>query len=867
MTAGRAFRFTIIALVRHAGGRPWIVLALAAVLTIASVWVFATRLAVNSDTADMLSRDLPFRQRAQELKAAFPDLDDTLLVVVEGPVPELVAEATDRLAQAMTDAPVFDAVFYPAGHPFFRVNGLLYQDLDAVEDLAGRLARAQPFLGPLARDPSLRGLADLLDTIATEADAIPPELDDDLGTMLTRMAETVEGRLDGQATPLSWQTLLATDNGTAPSRHLIVARPAVDYRGLAPGKEAIRVVRALADDLVAPRGGRVRLTGPVALAFDELRSVRDGITLAGSLSLALVIGLLWWGLHSLRLLAATVVTLLMGLTWTGAFAVLAVGMLNLISVAFAVLFIGLSVDFGIHFTLRYREARSHGAPHTAALTEAAGDVGGALACSALAAALGFLSFLPTAYQGLAELGLISGVGMGIALLANLTVLPALLTLLHPRGTTVPVGVTPRLGVAVEHHARPILAVATVLGLGAALLAPQARFDFDPLNLKSPRSESMQTLTTLIDSGLIEFHAAQALAPDLEAARALAARLDLPEVGETRTLADLIPARQEAKLAVIADLMLILGPSLMLPPRPPPARDTLTGEAARLATLLRTAAGTLPEVPAERLATALDRAAAQGAGTVAAVQRDLTRTLPLLVDKLSSALEAAPVAHADLPAALRTRWQAWDGRARIEITPAEALHTSPTDHDALARFVAAVRSVVPDATGTPVVIVEAGRTILAALAQAAALSVGLIALALAMVLRSLRGVLYVFAPLVLAAALTVGASVVLGIAFNFANVIVLPLIFGLGVAGGIHIVQRVRRTGQVDTMLATSTPRAVVFSSLTTIGSFASLSLSAHPGTASMGVLLTVAVGLTLLSVLVVLPALMAVAPLGPLVKR
>jgi predicted RND superfamily exporter protein len=173
-----------------------------------------------------------------------------------------------------------------------------------------------------------------------------------------------------------------------------------------------------------------------------------------------------------------------------------------------------------------------------------------------------------------------------------------------------------------------------------------------------------------------------------------------------------------------------------------------------------------------------------------------------------------------------------------------------------RFVDAVRGVDANATGSSVVILEAGNTVVGAFWQAGALSIGLIVLLLIIVLKRFVDAVLVFVPLALAALLTVAASVALNLPFNFANVIVLPLLFGLGVAGGIHLIVRARQEQGGGQVLETSTPRAVLFSALTTIGSFGSIALSSHPGTSSMGVLLTIAITLSLGCTLVVLPALM-----------
>lgn len=846
MTKGQAFLAGWAAL---AGRLAWPVTLAALLATLALGWYAATRLGVNTDTTEMLSERLPFRQRAAALYRAFPELRRNLVMVVEGANADLVDQAADRLGAALARRPELADVLDPAGDPFFRRNGLLYLDPGALADLADRLAEAQPFLGALWQDPSLRGLARML-ALAFEHLGGERSSAFDLGPPLAAMAEVAEAQRAGRWAVLSWETLLRGDGAGGPARRIIVARPVLDFASLAPARAAIGAVREAWAGLAVPpdSGLRLRLTGTAALAQDELRSVRDGMGLASLLSMLLVAGLLWLGLRSARMVAATLATLIAGLVWTGAFAAAAVGRLNLISVAFAVLFIGLAIDFGIHFALRFREEREAGLDHAGALRAAAAGVGGSLALTALAAALGFLAFLPTDYRGLSELGLISAAGMAIALVANLTLLPALLGLMPPRPRD-----TATLAAArgdhsafapIERHPRLVLAGAALLFAFGLALVPWVRFDFDPMNLRDPQTESVATLRDLAADPRIDPYAATVLAPDAGAAAALAERLrTLPEVGRVRSLADLVPAAQEEKLAIIGDMSLFLAPALSAAPLPPPSPQERLAALVELIASLRGWNGP----GARRLADALEGI------EPAELEARLLGTLPGRLERLRDALRAGPVGLADLPRSIVAREVAPDGRVRVQITPAGTARDTGT----LRRFVEAVREVAPEVTGAPVIVVEAGRTVVRALAEAAGIAVLGISLLVALLFRDLRAVAHVFAPLLLAAVLTIAAAVLTGIPFNFANVIALPLLFGLGVASGLHLVGRARQTADP---MATSTPRAVVFSALTTIGSFATIALSSHPGTASMGVLLTIAIALTMACTLVVLPALMALAP-------
>ncbi|MPY72098.1 MAG: MMPL family transporter [Alphaproteobacteria bacterium] len=867
---GNGFSAILAGWVARIAAVPWIVLGLAVLATALSVWLVAARLSIDTDTDDMLSAELPFRQDSRRIDAAFPQLTDNIVVVIDAPGDDAADDAAEALAARLRAMPnLFRSVFYPEGEPFFRRNGLLYLDEAELLALTDRLAAAQAFIGRLWVDPSLRGLAAVL-TLALDnaAGTAPPTA---LAPIIEKVAAVTEAQKAGRPAMLSWRAILTgaggEGNGTGSSaRRIVVVQPALDYGTLAPAGDAIDAIRAAAKALNLTRqsGIAVRLTGSAPLAEDELASVARGMGFAGAMSLSLVVILLLWGLRSFRLMLITMITLLMGLVWTAAFATLAVGRLNLISVAFAVLFIGLSVDFGIHFVLRFREAQESGTGSVGALRRAAESVGGSLTLCAAAAAIGFLSFVPTDYVGLAELGLIAAGGMAVALVANLTVVPALLTVLPPKPARwVEDAADEKTGAAagwIVRHRRGVLAAAGLLALGAAALLPGARFDFDPLNLKDPKTESVRTLFDIMEGDRHGPYSIEVLTPSLDAARSLASRLEaLKTVAEARTLADYIPSGQEDKLIAIQEAGVFLLPSLTAPRRPPPGPAArVTAVASLRAALARAEQGEGRLAgAASRLDDALE---ALGAApeTLESLEARLLASLPARLEALKTSLGAEPVTVDSLPEALRGRAEAADGQALVEVYPAENLR----DHAALRRFVADVRSVAPRASGTPVIILEAGRSVTRAFVEAAAISVVAIGLLIGVLLGRLREVFLVFTPLTLAALLTVAASVLLRLPFNFANVIVLPLLFGLGVASAVHLVMRARHQDAQRRLFRTSTPRAVVFSALTTIGSFASLGFSGHPGTASMGMLLTVAISLTLACTLVVLPALMAALGMG-----
>ncbi|MEM7223387.1 MAG: MMPL family transporter [Pseudomonadota bacterium] len=842
-----------------------LVLLLAMIACVGAIAFTVRNIAINTSTTEMLSEEVPFRRHSEARHAHFPQYRNTLVIVVESESADRAELAADRLVARMAEMPErFRAVFYPQGERFFRQNGLLYLELDELDALADRLSQAQPLLSALHEDMSLRGLADLLSQALAEEEA---EIDA-LAPVLERLAETSESVAAGQPEPLPWRDIISGedgesgDMGVVPARVFIIAQPVLDYGSLAPAAAAIDQVEAFGEELKAAgeTDFSLRITGEIPMQEDELKSVSDGIGLVGLLSFVLVISLLSIALRSWRLVLSTLVTLVAGLIWTTFFALAAIGELNLISVTFAVLFIGLSVDFGIHFALRYKEAVDGGLSTGPALERTAGRIGGALTLTACAAALGFFAFLPTSYRGLSELGLISGMGMFIALFANLTLLPALLSILPIKPSAERMRafrLNKLLGFATR-HSRPVLWGAALCGLASLAALPLVRFDDDPLNLRDPESPSVATLIDLLSDPQIQPYAPIAMVEDLASAQDTAARLKaLPEVESVRVLSDFVPGDQDDKLLTIEDMAIFLTP-LLVPAAAAAPPDGAERRVAleRLLSALKQVEGPLqPE--ARRLATALGKLD----GTdrqIEVLEQALLSGLPRQLDRLAEALEAGPVALDSLPAELRERYQSPSGPALIEILPSADLR----EQDARRAFVDAVLAVAPSASDGAVSITEAGRAVIAAFEQAATYAAIAIAILLVVVLRSVRLSLLVLAPLGLAALLTVSATVVFGMPFNFANVIVLPLLFGLGVAAGIHIVARERQEHSAD-LSATSTPRAVLFSALTTIGSFGALALSSHQGTASMGALLTLSIGISLVTMLVVLPALLArFAPQG-----
>lgn len=837
---------------------PGLVVVVSFFLVILSLFYSATHLRIDTDTTDMISEDVPFRQNHRTFKHAFPAFKETIVAVIDSDTTERSEDAARRLAASLrADTEHFLNVDLPGDDPFFQRNGLLYLDLDKLSSLSDRLAEAQPLLAALASDPNLLGLSDFI-TLALENADDPVAASEELDTLFGDIAMTIDAARDGDPMELSWRRLLDLGGPLSGSRRLVLIEPVLNYTSLTPGADSITAVRALAADLGinAANGLTLRLTGSAALEHEELQTASSGAVWAGFLATAGVTILLIWGLGSARLIAATLLTLLAGLVITAGFATLLIGRLNLISVTFAVLFVGLGVDFGIHLCLRYKEAIRKEPHHTTALREALSGIRAPLTLSAICAGLGFIAFVPTNYQGLAELGIISAAGMVVAWVMSLTLLPALLNLMPlPASISAQTYDTTRRPWT-ERYANIILGLALVLAVSALPLLLKVNFDFNPLHLKDPNSESVSTFLDLERNPDTTANVINVLATDLTQAESISQILiALPETGDVITLQSFVPKDQNQKLAIIDEMSFFLG-SLE------PADDRELTTAQRLQALqdLRAAlesSGGIGGNGAQQLKSSLagliDKSELNDLQLLDLEQR-LIRYLPDLLSQLDQALQAEPIEINGLPNDLRSQWLGKDNEARILVRPAIGIN----DNKALTRFADAVLRTVPSATGTPIIITQAGRAVVGAFVEASWIAFGLITVLLILILRRLSDVLFVLAPLALAILFTGASSALLDLPLNFANVIVLPLLLGLGVSGAIHVVMRRHQNLQTAQPLATSsTPKAVLFSALTTIASFGSLALSVHPGMASMGQLLTVAVLWSLVCTLIILPALLS----------
>lgn len=840
---------------------PWLLILFTFALCSGSLYYTVNNLGVNTNTAEMLSPDLPFQKNRQRIETEFPQDAGVIILVVDALTPEETSQAAIKLEQTLKTLPEnFLSVYTPTENNFFSQQALLYLEPEELDDLAEKLTDAQPFIGYLAHHYHLQGLFEIISEALEKTDqTLPMNLD----PLLVAVNDTITHQLNKQPYRVSWQNLLAANKlNTESNRTLVLARPKLNFDEIMPAAKALNAARAVANQIMLDNPGiRIRMTGETALEHEELESVSEGSIIAGIVSLILVCSSLWIGLRSFKLLFSTFIVLILGLILTAGFATISIGHLNLISIAFAVLYIGLGVDFAIHICLHYRECRAEGMKNRAAISDSIHTVGFSLFLCAITTSMGFLAFIPTDYSGVSELGIISAGGMLIGLIISLTVLPALLTVFSIKDVK-PMKATIRLGSLTElpfRYARAIQFFSVVFAFISAGLLTQLIFDSNPINLRDPSSESVSTIKELLASQTDSPFALSALSPSYEGAKNLAYKLEsLPSVHNTIFLGNLVAEDQEEKLETIEELDLILGDQLnsfnqqLSNTNPFLAITELNAAISKaLAKQSTNAPRATLETLQKNINTFLNTYQNANDNSYKSLEKNILGLLPYTMNRLQTSLSAEPYQLNDLPDYISQNWLSANGQYKVLITP----EFDQNKIENLKQFVAEVQQAAPESSGLPVADQASGTAVVKAFIEAFSAAIIAIFLLLLLILRHFKSTLLVIGPLLLAGLLTGATNVLLENSFNFANIIALPLLMGMGVDSSIHIFHRLQSGLSCNKeILLSSTARGVFFSSLTTMCSFSSLAFTPHVGTASMGLLLAVGIFFTLVCTLIVLPA-------------
>lgn len=855
----------------------WVLSIVTLMAYLASVYT-ANNLSINTDTAELIAPDAPFQQNRRKFEKAFSQDMHTLLLVVESDTQELTKSATKRLGRLLNaDQQNFESVYIPNENEFFRKNGMLYLDPQDLQTISANLAQAQPFIGRISEQPNLTGFFSIFqDALKTEnKDQTVPI---DLPELIEKVSNTLHKRINGENSLLSWEELIAEKKlSVSRSKNgYIIVLPKFDYSQIRPAETAIESIRKAVQKIQDPNlpAVKVWVTGEVGLEDDELLGMSTGTFNASIFSVVLVLVILLVAYRSVLLSAATLIALALGMVFCGAFAAFSVKQLNLISVAFAVSNIGLGVEYAIHFCLRYRDNLAHHISRERALHSTLMSTSPSLLLCAGTTAIGLYSFIPTDYKGVSELGLLAGTSLFICLIVTLVSLPALLKLIplfvspnktaNTSETEYMAALSKKMGMLTIHYAKPIAILAGAMAAVSVVLVFYVKTDFNPINLRDPNTESVIAFKNLMKDRDTSPLTLTVLAKNEKETKDLQRKLAaVDSVDKTISLFDFMPSDQEEKLSIIEDMAMVLGSQARSFPALKPDQDPIPGINA----LIKVIDDSLPQKTDEREIRVLNgfkkelqdmllelstRQEPDRSKFIDNVQTTLLGTLPNAMNELYASFDAKEIKLDDLPPDIKDRWLSKDGLYRVQILPKKDLN----DLANLREFITDVQAVAPDTTDLPIMYWESMKEVIAAFKQAIIIALIAIALLLFTIRRNLTDTLLVMTPLLLAGLYTMASTVITGTPINFANIIALPLLLGLGVDNGIHMVEKLHHSISEDqNIYQSSTARAMFYGALTTASSFAGLAFSPHQGIASMGLIITIGIFWIMTCTFVILPAL------------
>jgi uncharacterized protein len=860
---------------------PFLVLSIALFFGVFSVVWAAERLGFRTSRIDLINPNNVHNQRYLKFIEEFGE-ESEIVVVVEGDSREAIIPILNEISENLAAHPeYYQAVLHKLDFTKIRAKGLYYATEEELASIESFVSQTEPIVQGRWEGLSLSGTLGYMDQRLAAHATTPSPADyhgavDELDRLSSSLMNAIRPprhyespwpsemqspwpEMPGQAAVVSdlQSSYLLTDQGRTGFVFLQLAK--IDKSQLAQGAEAIDSLRAMIATIsLKHEGVKAGLTGLPIMENDEMRMSQDAMMKASVLSLLGVSCLFVAGLGGLRHPLMTVCALLIGIAWTFGYITLAVGHLNILSVSFGVILIGLGIDFGIHYVARYLQLRGEHPDCGDCIVQAAGSVGPGILTGAVTTSIAFFTAGLTEFTGVAELGIIAGGGILLCCVAALFLLPAMLSLSDGRRVmkTQPMPLDVHAWLAPLFRRPEITLVACCLGtLLIAFGTAHVWYDHNLLNLQPEGLESVELERKLLNDYAQSVTYAVSTSNNREELlerRELFAALD--SVASTPELASVIPPDGEAKRPVVTRIFMSLQNLPERPgviPEPSPEliglqlaglqmrleRDAASLELSRKLDALR---DMLRRMPTEECVTELSRFQFSMAGD--------------LLSRLHTLREiAAPVPPewSDLPEGLVARFVGANGSYLLKVHPKGDIWNM----DELEDFVDEVRSVDPHVTGTPIQTFEASRSMRKSYEKSAMYALLAIVVLLLLDFRDIRYVLLAMLPLGAGMIQMFGLLGALGIPLNPANMIVLPLILGIGVDDGVHVVHDFRRQ-RGPYHMSPSTASSVLITSLTTMVGFGSLMIASHRGLQSLGRVLTIGVSCCLFTSIIMLPALL-----------
>ncbi|HEY3964448.1 MAG TPA: MMPL family transporter [Planctomycetaceae bacterium] len=867
---------------------PVFTLAICLALAGASILYTRDNLSFKTSRADLIDPQTEYHQRWMNYTREFGDVTEDMVVVIEGDDPAIVTATLDDLGTRLSrETELYKNVLYKVDLSHLRQKALQYSTPEQLQMILMQLDEFSPLLKRfdlLTLRSFIRELRLAIERTASQPPEIAQMAVEPLLGQVAILAGSLEAYSRDQRRYVSpWQAqmpaelaqlesvfrdrYLLNDKGTMGFLKAQPTATASDFNGSSPSIDKLREV--LVEVGERHPDARLALTGIPILESDEMRSSQTAMFYASILSFLGVAALMVLGFKGLRYPILGNLVLLVGMAWSFGFTTYAVGHLNILSVSFAAMLIGIGIDYSTVYLLRYLECRHEGLDAVEAVIETGTNTGPGILTAAISSSVAFFCAMLTDFAGVAELGVIAGGGILICTVAAFVVLPAVLVVADRNrgGQSIPQPLQSRwLRMLTSKYPAVVTVASSVIIGGVCTYAFRVEYDYNLLHLQAQGLESVEVQKRIFDQSDNSLLFAVSLADSPQQVLELKQKFEsLPTVHHVEELAAILPrqAPEDTQLLVQA----VNAQLASLPARAPSAEEldpsSVGLELEKIEKVLRSTGSPIGAAARQQIGRFLDQLSEKDQDDQMQLLRDyqsrFSADLLMRLQGLAAISAPEPVSPADLTPALVGRFISPQGKWLLQVYPKSQIW----DIKPLEKFIADVRSVDPEATGTPLQTYEASKAIKRSYETAGLYALIAVTIMLLIDFRNVRDCLLALLTPVAGTALMFGVLGLFDIDLNPANLIVLPLVVGLGVDGGVHVIHDFRSRSKFGPYKpSASVVNAMIVNATTTMVGFGSMMIAAHRGLYSLGLVLTIGVGTCLLVSIILVPAILTIISRG-----
>lgn len=852
-----------------------------------SVFYTATHWTVDMNRDDLVSGES--HAAYMEFRKEFPG-EDEMAVVVQSDDLERNRQFVERLAARLEpETNLFTNVFYKGDFAALGRKALLFASESDLREMKSTLQEDMPFIEQFTEATNLDSFFGLINRQFRTADQQENAQNDAMIAAipaLQRIVDQASDSLSRPGTPVSPGVTALFGQGEAEKRMYITFANGTIYLVTARPKNSdvvsdavLRMRELMRETEREVPGLNVGLTGGPVLDYDEMIQATSDSVKASIVSLIICSAIFIYAYKQTGRPLKAVACLVIGLGYTMAFTFAAVGHLQILTLTIAPILIGLAIDFGIHFITRYEEEMRAGHTTEEAVERAMVFTGQGIVTGALTTAGAFFAMAFTHFKGLQEMGIISGGGLVLCLIPMMTCLPVLL--MRGRQNTL----DHRLGKALKNRARieelwmrrPVVVVCLTVAVCGICVTQfgKVHFDYDLLHMQSKGLPAVEYEKKLLFSGQSILSAA-VVADSLQQARQIEQTVkDLPVVasvdGDDRSepMFTMLSGDQREKIKLVNEIKAEVKPLHFAPVdwRPVNLDDlsaTLYGTMGYMGQAAEFVAKDRPDLARqlhdlrEAISALRVKMLSEGSSIPWRLQEfqealfgDIRQTFLTIKDQDTS----SPLGPKDLPPTLHNRFIGTTGKFKVDIFPQGDIWQHEVQEKFITGVDAALKPLGKTLTGTPIQLFEYTTLLKNSCQQAALYALIAISIMVFLHFRSVLCVVLSLLPVAVGSVWTAGLMALSGISFNPANVMTLPLVIGIGVTNGIHILNRVAEEMNPG-ILAKSTGKAVLVSGLTALTGFGSLILGGHEGIRSMGLVMAMGIAACMVAGLTFLPAVL-----------